>query len=135
MSPPAAAMVVVMMVMAGSQLARSRSLSISSMDDHEADERDLAVSESMDEAAARYEADKDSDEWDDEPVRQQLRPRLATVISVRFSPEERETVKEAAGDGGVSRFIRERRETRGFHPGRDLGRSGRWLDGATGQGR
>jgi hypothetical protein len=57
-------------------------------------------------AAARYEANKDSDEWE-EPLRPARPRRLATVISVRLSPDELEIVKAAAGAGGVSRFVRE----------------------------
>lgn len=64
------------------------------------------TNETIEEAAARYEADKDADEWG-EPVRRPHAKRLATVVSVRFSADELDAVREAAGDGGVSRFVRD----------------------------
>jgi hypothetical protein len=48
----------------------------------------------------------DPSEWG-EPIAATTRRRLDAVVSVRFSPTELELIREAAGNRGVSKFIRE----------------------------
>jgi hypothetical protein len=64
------------------------------------------------ERAAYYEAHRgdDADEWDEpEPEPAKPRRRLASMISVRLTPEEVDAVREAARQSGtsVSAFMRE----------------------------
>jgi hypothetical protein len=53
----------------------------------------------------------DPDEWGDSvaipPSQAAGRRRLASVVSVRFAPEELEVIRRASPDGNVSQFIRE----------------------------
>lgn len=45
-------------------------------------------------------------EWD-EPIQATPRRRRDSVVSVRFSPNELESIREATADGNISQFIRE----------------------------
>lgn len=61
--------------------------------------------DSIEEAVSRYENDKDGAEWG-EPVTPRRSKKLDVVVSVRFSPDELETVRTAAGPRGLSQFVR-----------------------------
>lgn len=56
-----------------------------------------------------YQLHKDDDEVWGEPIPgSRPKHRLASVVSVRFAPDELEQLRKDAPDGNVSKFIREK---------------------------